>query len=78
MKVDAEKIRKVIADTKVISDMAKLADDMKFSDVGVDSLDEFNIYLAIEETYGIKIPDSDVDGLGSIAAVVAYLEGKSQ
>jgi len=32
--------------------------------------------LEVEEAYSIKIPDSDLDGLDSIAAIASYVRTK--
>ena len=47
--------------------------DKSLKDLGVDSLDLSGILLEIEEKFGIKIPDSDIEHLTSINSIVAYI-----
>ncbi len=46
--------------------------DATFRDQGIDSLDAMSIYLNVEETFGLKIPDDEIPGLNSVAALAAY------
>lgn len=48
--------------------------DVSFYDQGIDSLDALGIVLRVEEVYGLKIPDEEVENLDSIAALAAYIE----
>eukprot|EP01092_Planopodium_desertum_P015599 TRINITY_DN830_c0_g1_i1.p2 TRINITY_DN830_c0_g1~~TRINITY_DN830_c0_g1_i1.p2 ORF type:complete len:123 (+),score=17.72 TRINITY_DN830_c0_g1_i1:73-441(+) len=42
-------------------------------DLGLDSLDSVELGLAIEEEFGIEIPDDDADKLQSVPDAVAYI-----
>ena len=46
--------------------------DVKFSTLGIDSMDFFNILMELESVTGKKIPDSDVDNLTTIKELVDY------
>lgn len=51
-----------------------LPPDASLIDAGVDSLDFANVLLAIEERFGVKIPDEDaleIDSLRKLAGYVA-------
>ncbi|GAB4296001.1 MAG: hypothetical protein Kow0096_13190 [Thiohalomonadaceae bacterium] len=48
-----------------------------FSSIGVDSLDQMTIFMAIEEQYGVSVPDEDYDSLKTVAKVVAYINSKT-
>lgn len=48
--------------------------DASFYEQGIDSLDALGIVLRVEEAYGIKIPDDEVENLDSINALAAYIE----
>lgn len=47
--------------------------DRKLSEYGIDSLDTANILLALEDKYGVKVTDEDIDSMGTINQIVAYL-----
>jgi acyl carrier protein len=51
--------------------------EAKFKDdLGADSLDLFELVMAIEEEFGVEIPSSDLETIVSVEDVVAYLENK--
>ena len=45
-----------------------------FVDSGLDSLDVTTVLMEAEETFNIKIPDSDLNSIGSILALEAYIQ----
>lgn len=45
-------------------------------DLDVDSLDLFELVMALEEEYGIEIPSEDLEELTTVGAVVEYLKNK--
>ena len=42
-------------------------------DLDLDSLDAVEVVMAIEEEFGIEIPDSEADKIFSVADAVAYV-----
>jgi acyl carrier protein len=48
--------------------------DRALKDLGVDSLDVAGIFLAIQEKLGIRVPDNEIDALGSVRLIAAYLD----
>ena len=45
-------------------------------DLGVDSLDLFDLVMALEEAYGIEIPSDDLENITTVGAVMDYLKEK--
>lgn len=45
-------------------------------DLEVDSLDLFELVMALEEEYDIEIPSEDLEQLTTVGAVVEYLKNK--
>ena len=43
-------------------------------DLGADSLDIVEILLAMEDSFGITIPDEDIEELITVSDVVEYVE----
>jgi acyl carrier protein len=50
--------------------------DRSLLEQGLDSLDHSAVLLALEETYGVDIPDEDVERLKSVNAIAAYLASR--
>jgi len=45
-------------------------------DLGADSLDLFELIMALEEEYSIEIPSDDLAELSTVGDVIEYLKGK--
>lgn len=50
--------------------------EASFKDLGADSLDLFELMMAMEEEFGIEIPSEDLEQLTTVGAVVEYLKEK--
>ncbi|WRB58027.1 acyl carrier protein [Helicobacter pylori] len=44
-------------------------------DLGADSLDVVELIMALEEKFGIEIPDEQVEKIVNVGDVVKYIEG---
>lgn len=42
-------------------------------DLGADSLDVVELVMALEEEFGIEVPDEDVEGIRTIGDIVQYV-----
>jgi acyl carrier protein len=51
-----------------------LTPESTWKDLGADSLDLVQILIALEDTFGIEIPDEDVEKLSSFGDMVTYIE----
>lgn len=49
-------------------------DDTPISELGIDSLDFFEIILHLEEEFGIKIPIEELDDKVTLRAIIASLD----
>ena len=43
-------------------------------DLGVESLDLFELVMELEEEFGIEIPSEDLENLATVADVAKYIE----
>ena len=43
-------------------------------DIGADSLDVLQLLMAIEDEYGVEVPDEKLAEFSTVGDVVAYLE----
>ena len=71
-----EKIKEIIADQLNI-ELDKVTEESNFKDdLGADSLDLFNMVMALEDEYGIEIPTEDLEEIKTVGAVAKYLNDK--
>ncbi len=53
----------------------EVKEDSKFvEDLGADSLDVVELVMALEEKFDIEIPDSDAEGIVTVADAIKYIE----
>lgn len=76
MNATAEQIIALVQASGVTADVSGIKGETPLRDAGVDSLDMMNVFLAVEEEFGIKIPDADTDRLHSVNDIVVYLQGR--
>jgi len=76
MKATVENIKEVIEQAEVLGDVSELQNDIKLSEQGVDSLDIVNIYLLIEEKFGVFISDEDLEQVKTIDDIIGYVNAK--
>ena len=77
MTVDTQKIKSIIAEqlgvkTEEVTDGAKFVEDL-----GADSLDTVELVMALEEEFGIEIPDEDAEKMTTVGAAMKYIEEKA-
>ncbi len=71
-----EKIKDLIAEQIGIDrDDIKPESDFKV-DLEVDSLDMFELVVALEEEYSVEIPPEDLENLTTVQSVIDYLQDK--
>lgn len=69
-----EKIKEIAADNLGI-EAEKITENASFKeDLGVDSLDLFELVMALEEEFDLEIPSEDLEQLSTVGDVVAYIE----
>lgn len=47
------------------------------NDLGADSLDTVELVMALEEEFGIEIPDEDAEKIATVDDAIKYIEKKS-
>jgi acyl carrier protein len=55
-------------------DIDQLLRGISFREAGLDSLDIFNLVLAVESAAGLKIPDEDLGELRDLPSLASYLD----
>jgi len=76
MQITEEALRGILKAASGRIDFSKLKSDASLRGSGMDSMEMSNIMLEIEEAYGIKIPDSDLDELDSIGDILDYVRAR--
>ena len=74
----AARIRTIIHEKLGVEESA-LTDNAAFSsDLGLDSLDVLETFMAMEKEFSIKITDEDAEKLTTVGAVIDYITEKAR
>ena len=69
-----EKIKNIIIEQLQVSETAVTEEASFIDDLGADSLDLVELIMALEEEFGIEIPDSDAEKVVTVGDVVSYIK----
>jgi len=73
----ADRVRAIIAEQLGVK-LEEVTDSASFiEDLGADSLDTVELVMALEEEFGIEIPDEDAEKMGSVGDAIKYIESKT-
>ncbi len=71
-----EKMKSIIADQLSVDAGSIQADSNFKEDLGADSLDLFELVMALEEEFGVEIPSEDLESIATVNDVMEYLKNK--
>ena len=71
-----EKIQEIVAE-QLSCDVSEVKETTNFKEaLNADSLDLFELVMALEEEYNIEIPSEDLAELNTVEDVMKYLQAK--
>lgn len=69
-----EKIKEMVADSLGV-DESTITETSSFKDdLGADSLDLFELVMALEEEFEVEIPTEDLEQIATVGDVIKYVE----
>ena len=71
-----EKMKEMVADQLNVDEAEITAETSFTADLGADSLDLFELLMALEEEYNVEIPSEDLEKITTVGAVMDYLKSK--
>ncbi len=69
-----EKIKEIIVEQLGVSAAEVVPEASFIDDLGADSLDIVELVMALEEEWGIEIPDDDAEKIQTIQDAITYIE----
>ncbi|MCB7520195.1 acyl carrier protein [[Clostridium] hylemonae] len=69
-----EKIKSMVADNLGVEESTITEASSFKDDLGADSLDLFELVMALEEEFGVEIPTEDLEQIVTVGDVIKYVE----
>ncbi|MBR3375058.1 MAG: acyl carrier protein [Firmicutes bacterium] len=69
-----DKIKEIIIEQLQVEESEITMDTNLMKDLSADSLDAVEIIMAIEDEYGIEIPDEEAETIQTVADLVKFVE----
>jgi acyl carrier protein len=71
------KVREIVAQ-QLGKNVDQVTPEASFrEDLGADSLDVVELVMALEEEFGIQIPDEDAEKIGTVGQAIEYIKSKA-
>lgn len=72
-----EKVKDLIADQLDVADKDSITEGSSITDdLGADSLDVVDLVMALEDEFGIEIPEDEVENIKTVGDIIKYIEEK--
>jgi acyl carrier protein len=71
-----EKVKKIAAEQLGVDESEVKPEANFVNDLGADSLDTVELVMALEEEFGIEIPDDAAEKIETVQAAVDYIDSK--
>ena len=72
-----EKVKKIIVEQLGVEEDDVTPEASFIDDLGADSLDIVELIMALEEEFGIEIPDEDAEKIAAVKDAVTYIQEHS-
>ncbi len=73
----AEKVKSIVAEQLGVKQEEVTPEASFIDDLGADSLDTVELVMALEEEFGIEIPDEDAEKITNVGDVIKYIDEKA-
>ena len=70
----SDRVKKIIVDQLGVEEDLVTSEASFVDDLGADSLDTVELVMALEEEFGIEIPDEDAEKITRVREAVDYIE----
>ncbi len=72
-----EKVKSIISEQLGVKQEEVTPEASFIDDLGADSLDTVELVMALEEEFGVEIPDEDAEKITTVGDAVRYIEEKA-
>jgi len=72
-----EKVKSIIVEQLGVKAEEVTPNASFVDDLGADSLDTVELVMALEEEFGVEIPDEDAEKMTTVGEAIKYIESKA-
>ncbi len=72
-----DKVKKIVTEQLGVEEADVKPEASFANDLGADSLDTVELVMALEEEFGIEIPDEAAEGIATVQDAVNFIQEKS-
>ena len=72
------KVKKIISEQLGVPEADVKPEASFVNDLGADSLDTVELVMALEEEFGVEIPDEDAEKIATVQNAVEYIKAKAK
>jgi len=72
------KVKKIISEQLGVPEGDVKPEASFVNDLGADSLDTVELVMALEEEFGVEIPDEDAEKIATVQNAVEYVKAKAK
>jgi len=73
-----DKVKAVVVDQLNVEDEEVIDDASFVDDLGADSLGIVELVMALEEEFGVSIPDEDAESIKTVGDAVSYIQTNAE
>ena len=70
-----DKLKELVVDQLGVEEDEVTMEATMQDDLGADSLDLVDLVMSVEEEFGVKVADEDLENIKTVGALVEYIEG---
>lgn len=74
----AERVKKIVVEQLGVKEEEVTSDASFVDDLGADSLDTVELVMALEEEFGMEIPDEDAEKIIKIQDAIDYIGSRAE
>jgi acyl carrier protein len=71
-----ERVNAIVAEQLGVEKESLVPEANLLDDLGADSLDVVELVMAIEEEFGIEVPDEDAENIRTLGDITSYIEAR--
>ena len=72
------KVKKIISEQLGVPETDVKPEASFVNDLGADSLDTVELVMALEEEFGVEIPDEDAEKIATVQNAIEYITAKAK